>query len=160
MHARRTSALERRAGNAEAKALGQREAPRVKRREDRAEKGPVARENRRCAPGIRGWIRLADRGQVPACDRRSHQSSSQTGRCEDERQAVGTATERRMASLRQGEGRTRLSAHLHVRAEYGRVFTVAPRHSRNVGAGLELPENSIRVRRSRKGIRSSAYLTR
>src|SRR5204863_2810303 len=65
-----------------------------------------------------------------------------------------------MASLRQGEGRTRLSADLHVRAEYDRVFTVAAEHSGNVGAGLELPENSIRVLRSRKRIRTSAYLSR
>src|SRR2546422_9776291 len=65
-----------------------------------------------------------------------------------------------MASLRQGEGRTRLSADLHVRAEYGRVFTVAPEHSGNVGTGLEFPENPIRVLRSRKRIRTSAYLSR
>jgi len=75
-HARRASAHERRAGSAEAKAMGQRKAPRVGRREERAEKGPVARENRRRAPGIRGWIRPADGGQVPACDRRADQSSS------------------------------------------------------------------------------------
>src|SRR5437016_3442567 len=114
MHARRTSALERGAGRAHTKALGQREAHRAERCKDGGEKGPVACENRWRAPGINGWIRLADRRHITACDRRSDQNSSYTERCEDERQAVGAATEKCMASLRQGEGRTRLSSNLHL----------------------------------------------